>query len=188
MQAAVETSPRGLLLLDIDDVLCLSKPFDGYHALSALWRPDDETELKDIWKKLFEKEAVVALQELMTECRPLVVVTSSWLEIMDREHFVEVFKRTRLEAVAENLHTHWYAPADSGVSRQVAISSWLEAHHRGEPLLILDDQRSGESLVESEWDAAGHQILCEVDQGFHQGLLPKAMWALRTPYVKPTYW
>lgn len=185
---AVETSPRGLLLLDIDDVLCLSKPFGGNHARSALWYPDDEPEPKDIWKRLFDGGAVVALQELMTECRPLVVLTSSWLEIMDRQHFVEVFKRTGLGAVAEALHPHWDAPADLGISRQVAISRWLEAHHQGEPLLILDDLRSGESLIESEWCAAGHQILCEVDRGFHRGLLPAAVRALRTPYVKPAYW
>ncbi|KAA9176464.1 hypothetical protein F3K36_11535 [Delftia sp. BR1] len=183
-----DTPPRGLLLLDIDDVLCLSKPFGGYHARSALWRPDDEPESKDIWKKLFDREAVVALQELMTECRPSVVLTSSWLEIMERQQFVEVFKRTGLAAVAEALHPDWDAPAGLGVSRQTAIARWLEAHHQGEPLLILDDLRSGESLVESEWDAAGHQILCEVDRGFHRGLLPDAIRALRTSYVKPPYW
>ena len=182
----VETSPRGLLLLDIDDVLCLSNPFGGYHARGALWRPDDEP--KDIWKRLFHEEAVGALQELMMECRPHVVLTSSWLALMDRQHFVEVFKRTGLDTVAEALHPHWDAPADLGVSRQAAISRWLEAHHRGEPLLILDDLQSGESLVESEWDAAGHQILCDVDRGFHRGLLSKAMRALRTPYVRPAYW
>lgn len=187
---ASETSPRGLLLLDIDDVLCLSNPFSVYHARGALSQPNDEPkdEPKDIWKKLFHAEAVAALQELMTECRPLVVLTSSWLEIMDRQHFVEVFRRTGLGSVAEALHPYWDAPAGLGVSRQVAIARWLEAHHRGEPLLILDDLRSGESLVESEWDAAGHQILCAVDQGFHHGLLPPAIRALRTPYVRPAYW
>lgn len=185
MQAS-ETSPRGLLLLDIDDVLCLSNPYGVYHARGALSRPDDEP--NDIWKTLFQAESVGALQELMTQCRPHVVLTSSWLEIFDRQHFVEVFERTSLGAVADNLHIHWDAPADLGVSRQVAIARWLEAHHQGEPLLILDDLRSGESLVESEWDAAGHQILCEADRGFHRGLLPDAMRALQTPYVKPPYW
>jgi hypothetical protein len=183
---AEDTLQRGLLLLDIDDVLCLSNPFGVYHARGALSRPNDEP--KDIWKKLFHADAVGALQELMTQCRPNVVLTSSWLEVFDRQQFVEVFKLTSLGAVAEALHPHWDAPADLGVSRQVAIARWLEAHHQGEPLLILDDLRSGESLVESEWDAAGHQILCEVDQGFHQGLLPAAIRALRTPYVKPAYW
>lgn len=183
---ADETSPRGVLLLDIDDVLCLSNPFGVYNARGALSRPDDEP--NDIWKTLFQPEAVGALQELMAQCRPNVVLTSSWLEIMERKQFVEVFKRTGLEAVADNLHIHWDAPADLGVSRQAAISMWLEAHHHGEPLLILDDLRSGESLVESEWDAAGHQILCEVDRGLHRGLLPAAIRALRTPYVKPPYW
>jgi hypothetical protein len=183
---AVETSLRALLLLDIDDVLCLSEPYGGYHARGALSRPSDEP--KDIWKQLFHAEAVRALQELVMECRPQIVLTSSWLAIMDREHFVEVFRRTGLEAVADALHAHWDAPADLGVSRHAAISRWLEAHHRGEPLLILDDMQSGESLVDSEWHAAGHQILCEVDRGFHRGLLPNAIRALRTPYVRPAYW
>ncbi|WP_349742938.1 HAD domain-containing protein [Roseateles cavernae] len=184
---AVDLSPRrGLLLLDIDDVLCLSQPFGGYHARGALWHPAEAP--KDLWEKLFHPPAVVAMQELMSACRPQVVLTSSWLAIMDRQHFVEVFRRTGLGAVAEALHPNWAAPQNRGVSRHDAISKWLEVNHRGEPILILDDQLSGESLVESEWDAAGHQILCEVDVGFHPGLLTKAMLALRKPYVKPAWW
>lgn len=184
---AVGTFPRGLLLLDIDNVLCLSNPCGGYRAPGALLRPNHEPH--DFWEQLFHGEAVRALQELMIECRPQVVLTSSWLEMMERQHFVEVFNRTGLEAVADSLHpNYWDAPAELGVSRHAAISRWLEAHHQGEPLLILDDSRSGESLVESEWHAAGHQILCEVDRGLHRGLLPAAIRALRTPYVRPAYW
>jgi len=180
------TIPRGLLLLDIDDVLCQSQPFGGYHALGALWRPSEEP--KDIWEKLFHPPAVAALQHLMRECAPQVVLTTSWLCIMDRQHLVEVFQRTGLSAVAESLHAQWAAPQDLGVSRHGAISKWLEGNHRGEPLLILDDTLSGESLIDSVWDAGGHQLLCEVDIGFHAGLLPAAIKALRTPYVKPAWW
>jgi hypothetical protein len=180
------STPRGLLLLDIDDVLCLSQPFGGYHARAALWRPSEEP--KDLWETLFHPNAVAALQHLMQECEPQVVVTSSWLSIMDREHFVEVFKRTGLAAVAESLHPQWDAPQNLGMSRHGAIAKWLDANHRGEALLILDDTLSGESLIDSVWDAAGHQVLCEVDRGFHAGLLPAAMKALRTPYVKPEWW
>lgn len=183
---AIESAQRGLLLLDIDDVLCLSNEFAGYHARGALWRPADEP--ADFWKKLFDADAVQALHELMLECSPQVVVTSSWLTLMDRPHFVKVFERTGLEALAASLHEHWAAPAGLGVSRHDAISTWLKANHHGEPLLILDDLQSGESLVESEWDAAGHQILCEVGRGFHAGLLPQAMKALRTPYIQPLWW
>lgn len=183
---AIENFPRGLLLLDIDDVLCLSNPRGGYRARSALLRPKDET--RDFWKQLFDVEAVRALQELMMECQPQVVLTTSWLAFMEREHFVEVFKLTGLDAVAEALHRYWNAPADLGVSRHAAISRWLEAHHRGEPLLILDDTLSGESLIESEWDAAGHQILCDAGRGFNRELLPTAIRALRTPYLKPAFW
>jgi len=179
-------TPRGILLLDIDDVLCLSQPFGGYQARGALWRPSEAP--RDIWEKLFHPPAVAALQQLMQECAPEVVLTTSWLCIMDRQHFVEVFQRTGLGAVAESLHAQWDAPANLGESRHSAILKWLEANHRGEPLLVLDDTLSGESLVESIWDAAGHQVLCEVDRGFHAGLLPAAMKALRTPYVKPAWW
>lgn len=186
MQVVEALQQRGLLLLDIDDVLCMSQPFGGYHARGALWRPADEP--RDIWEKLFHPKAVAATQELMRKCRPRVVLTTSWLAILDRQHFVEVFLRTGLEAVAEALHEYWDAPANLGETRHAAISKWLTAHHRGEPLLILDDLQSGESLVESEWSAAGHQILCEPERGFHAGLLPKAMQALRTPYVKPAWW
>lgn len=181
-----QSPQRGLLFLDIDDVLCLNQPFGGYHARGALLRPADEP--KDIWQKIFHPAAAAALKELMLTCHPQVVLTTSWISIMDRQHFVEVFRLTGLEVVAESLHQFWDAPQNVGTSRHTAILKWLGSHHRGEPLLILDDLTSGEGLVESEWDAAGHQILCEVDRGFHAGLLPKAIRALRAPYVKPKWW
>jgi HAD domain in Swiss Army Knife RNA repair proteins len=180
------SSQQGSLILDLDDTLCLSNPYGGYHARAALLRPAEAP--RDIWVKLFHRAAVDALQELMAVARPKVALSTSWLAIMDRPHFVEVFRRTGLGALAESFHEHWDIQQNLGVSRHDAISAWLEAHHRGEPLLILDDPTSGESLIESVWDAAGHQILCEVDRGFHAGLLPKAIEALRTPYVKPLWW
>lgn len=179
-------SQQGVLILDLDDTLCLSNPYGGYQARSALWRPAEEP--KDIWEKLFSRDAVEALRELMLATRPRVALSTSWLAIMDRQHFVEVFNRTGLGVVAESFHEHWDIPQNLGVSRRDAIARWLEAHHSTEPLLILDDPASGESLIESVWDAAGHQILCEVDRGFHAGLLPKAIQALQTPYVKPLWW
>lgn len=179
-------APRGLLLLDIDDVLCLSQPFAVYHARAALWRAADEP--ANIWETLFNPKSVAALGELMQVCRPQVVITSSWLGVLDRQHFAEVFQRTGLAVVADALHKNWKAAPSPEGSRHEAISRWLEDNHRGEPLLILDDVMSGEGLIDSEWHAAGHQILCEIDRGFHSGLLPTAIQALRTPYLKPEWW
>lgn len=182
MQAVAAPSARGLLMLDIDDVLCLSQPYGGFHVRNAFYSPSRAPH--DLWERLFHPEAVAALQELMRECRPLVVITSSWLSILDREHFIEVFRKTGLGEVADSLHESWDAPQNFGVSRRDAIAAWLVVHHRGEPLLILDDLLSGESLVESAWAEAGHQILCEVGRGFHQGLLAEATRALQTPYQR----
>ena len=174
------------LLLDIDDVLCLSAPYGGRHAQRAVHQP--ERAPADLWQKLFHTEAVQALNELMEECQPRVVITSSWLSILDRPHFIEIFKKTGLEQVAVLLHEHWDAPRDLGVSRHDAIDNWLKQHHCGEPFLILDDFQSGESLVDCMWHEAGNVVLCHVDGGFNRGLLTVAKRALQNPFRKPEWW
>jgi len=171
------------LMLDLDDVLCINAQYGGTHAHLAAYRPSQAS--SDLYHRVFEAGAVAALNQLMVEFRPQVVMTTSWLSLLpDRGHFVDLFNRTGLPLVAQALHDNWDAPTNRGESRLAAIDRWLGLHHAGQPLLILDDEESGSSLVGSSHHRAGRVILCEVNRGFHVGLLDAARIALRTPYRK----
>ena len=177
--AALEQLYRGvrqpgqpLLFLDIDDVLCLSKPYGGYDLFSADQQPPD------IWERLWHPPAVQTLLAIVEEHHPRIVITSSWLRLSDREGFIGVFSRTGLEAVADALHKDWEAPQPSGVSRLSAIESWLNARYEGEPLVVIDDVFSGSGLQGSRLENAGCVVLCRAGEGLHQGHLSAVRRAL----------
>lgn len=177
---------RPLLFCELDDVLCTGRLYGCVHARNALIQP--ESAPSDLWTALFEAEAVEALNILLDEFNPWTVITSSWLSLLDREHFIQVFKRTGLARLADNLHTHWDAPAVRGRSRLEAIDTWLEAHQTCEAILILDDVSSGESLIGSFHEESGRALLCEPGQVFHVGMLDAARHALRRPYLQNEPW
>ena len=177
--AALEQLYRGvrqtgqpLIFLDIDDVLCLSKPYGGYDVFDAEQPPD-------LWEKLWHPPAVQTLLAIVQEHQPRIVITSSWVRLLDREGFIGVFRRTRLGAVADALHKNWEAPQPSGATRLSAIESWLKARYEGEPLVVIDDAFSGSGLQGSQLERAGCLLLCQTGVGFHDGHLPAVRRALR---------
>ena len=109
--------------------------------------------------------------------------------MLAREDFIEIFCRTGLQKVAAALHAHWDAPSNRGTSRAEAIDAWLARYHEeGQPVLILDDVSSGESLVGSFHESCGRAVLCEVDRGLNVGYLSLARQVLRRPYVHSQPW
>lgn len=160
-------------MLDFDDVICLSRPYGG----SELWLPEAERPA-DLYERLWHAPASRALLEVMTEFRPQVVVTTSWLRFMQRPAFEALFHATGLGVVADSLHEHWEAPAMRGWTRHTAIESWLTRHYQGEPLVVLDDEFSGTGLKSSRLDRAGCVVLCDGDVGLHAGHLPAIRRAL----------
>jgi hypothetical protein len=167
-EGAVQTRP--LLFLDFDDVICVNALYGGYDVLA----PNPPV---DLYEKLWHPPAVQTLLAIIDEHKPAVVVTTSWLKLMDREGFEALFRRTGLLAVADSLHTAWETPAGPG-SRLEAIERWLAVHHAGEPLVVLDDARSGTGLPGSWLDRAGCVVLCEENVGLHIGHLPAVRAAL----------
>lgn len=155
-------SSRPLVFLDLDDVLCLNSPYGGYDVVVAP-RPED------LWVKLFAQRAVNILLAAIEEYRPRVVLTTSWLRLLDRQGFQGVFQATGLGQLAECFHEHWDAPQNSGETRLEAIERWLLRHHRGEPFVVLDDTLSGTGLAGSRIDLIGRLVLCEVNVGLHAG-------------------
>lgn len=149
---------RPLLLLDLDDVICINAPYGGYDVLA----PDQPA---DLFERLFHAPAVAVLLEVLAEHQAQVVLTTSWLRLFDRERLVDVFSRTGLGALAAALHEQWSAETLRGEERLQAVDRWLSQHHRGEPYVLLDDSLSGTSLIGSEHDKQGRLVLCEVEVG-----------------------
>ena len=163
---ALASHPRPpLLFLDIDDVLCVNDPYGGLDVIS----PNPPS---DLHERLFHRPAVETLLAIVREHRPAVVMTTSWIRVLDRDAFETLFLRTGLDCVARAFHpAAWHAPAAPGETRLQAIEAWLARHHRGEPLVVLDDSVSGTGLAGSRLDDAARVVLCELRVGLHGGHL-----------------
>ncbi|RYH21339.1 MAG: hypothetical protein EON54_25665 [Alcaligenaceae bacterium] len=177
---------RPTLFLDLDDVLALSQRYRDLAVQHAMASP--EIAPKDLYEKVFSPQAVHALNELIREFDPRVVLTTSWLSLLCRESFILLFERTGVSITLESLHPHWAVAQSEGISRHEAIDRWLECHHDGEPMVVLDDFASGEGLVDGLWHQAGRVVLCDVGVGFNSTLLLEAREALRMPFNRMQPW
>jgi hypothetical protein len=162
---------RPLLFLDFDDVICTNDPYGGYDV----FLPDHPV---DLWERLWNPKAVATLRVILDKYDPQVVLTTSWLRLLDREGFENIFQRTGLEKLTRALHPDWEAPQEKDRTRFQAIEKWLNARYEGQPLVVLDDPYSGTGLKGSRLDKAGCVILCELKVGLHDGLLPRIDRAL----------
>lgn len=177
---------RPTLFLDLDDVLALNQRYRDLDVQHAMASP--ESAPKDLYVKVFSPQAVHALNQLIREFDPRVVLTTSWLSLLCRESFIILFERTGVSITSESLHPHWAVAHDEGISRHEAIDRWLECHHDGEPMVVLDDFVSGEGLVDGLWHQAGRVVLCDVGLGFNSTLLLEAREALRMPFNRMQPW
>lgn len=158
---------RPIIMLDFDEVIVLNRPgdFGGFDVISRNPPPG-------LWERLFHQPAVQTLVQAITEHHAQVVITTSWLRFMTRDAFEDLFKKTALEVLSENLHGAWEALPERSDTRAQAIDRWLAANHRGEPYVILDDDRSGTGLRNSVHDRRKRVIFCEMDVGLEPGHLP----------------
>lgn len=164
---------QGLLFLDFDDVLTLSRPYGGYDVFQAV-----EDQPADLYEKLWHPPAARTLHAIIDEFSPRVVVTTSWLRLMDRSGFETLFRRTGMSRVADALHAAWDAPSRPNMTRHDAIQRWLYTHYLGEPLVVLDDDLSGTGLRGSKLDLAGCVVLCQTGVGLLEEHLPLVRKAL----------
>lgn len=162
---------KPLVFLDLDDVICLNDPYGGYDVLVQP-RP------VDLWEKLFAQEATEVLLKVIREHRPRIVLTTSWVRLLQRSRLEKLFLVCGLGAVVECLHEECEAPQKSGESRLRAIERWLEQHHRGERYVVLDDHLSGTELEGSHIDRAGRLVLCDVGVGLKPSHLDRINRAL----------
>jgi len=167
---------RPLVFLDFDDVICLGDPYSGYDV----FQPVSERPI-DLWKKLWSNESTTVLLSLAREFRPHLILTTSWIRLMERDGFVELFAATGLHELTPLLHPHWQTIQRPGTSRWSAIERWLAAHYEGQPVLILDDWISGTGLADSPMYRIDRVVLCQANVGLTHDHLPAIHKALSQP-------
>lgn len=169
---------RPVIFLDMDDVLAINREHTSIQVISAFKSKD--LAYPELWTELIAPEARSNLAVLHDEFRPKYVISSSWSNYMSREQFAEVFRRTELIFVAENMHKQWTTLKGAGPSRLTEIENWIAKYRqRGQAVLVLDDHESGWNLRGSPLDKQGLVVLCEAWTGFTAEKLLEAQRLLR---------
>ncbi len=185
---------KSVLFLDIDDVLCLNKPYGGFAAIAAV--TDRHANPAAVYRDLFAPAAVRALKRLHDEMTHGLryVISSTWRESFTRCELVTVFRRAGLDFVADNLAEgdRWRTPPKFRRSRRIdEIAQWLDEHHEGAPFAIVDDTHSGASLLPvllvihpATHPFANRVLLCREAQGLTEAHVPTLVEALqRKPFL-----
>ena len=177
-----------LVLLDVDDVLCMSSPYGGFDVIDVV--AGRHTNPEAVYRSVFVARARDALKLVHDafggELR--YVISSTWREVFDRSQLSEVFLRSSLGFVADQLHddARWRTPVKLRRAKRVdEIAQWLAQHHDGEPFVIIDDTFSGPSLVPALTDSThpffGRVVLCEENVGLTQEHVEVIVQTLRRP-------
>ena len=162
-----------VLFLDFDDVLCLNNPYGGYDVAVPPWPGD-------LLMRLWHRPAMEVLQHVVDACTPLVVVTSSWLQIMTLPSVEGLLRQSGAGFLADALHPCGEALGVRGGTRLQAIDNWLRTNDLGQPYAILDDHLSGTGLLGSRHDTLGRLVLCDVDVGLRQEHVQRLTSALKS--------
>ena len=194
-----------ILLLDLDDVICMNSPYGGFDAIEAV--KGRHVNAARVYQALFDPSAISALKQVHDEMDASLryVISSTWRESFSRAQLEVVFQRTGLGFVADCLREgeKWRTPPKFGRSRRIdEIAQWLDRHHQGQPFAIVDDTDSGASLMPalvpapmqpSNVPAVGHSseaaphpfagrvVLCEENVGLNGDHVPFILAALRRP-------
>lgn len=156
---------RPIVFLDMDDVLCLNERYTSMQMVQRF--QNNDLDCPAMWLNLLNADATANLRSLNQEFAPLYVVSSSWVIHLNPSQMCELFRRTGLYIVLENLHEYWQTPRALSSSRRDEVDWWLLEHREpGQPFVVLDDTSSGWSLAHSPLDHDGHVVLCKVKQGF----------------------
>lgn len=162
-----------VLFLDLDDVLCLNKPYGGYDVLEHLQEVRaghrTETDLQPVWNQLFDDGAKAHLVKIHGEFAPHYVMSTSWSRFCDRPLLETILCSTGLSFVADNLHQDWETQKAPGQTRAEQVRSWLDRHPEFDRRwVVVDDDASGSGLS-SGWFATDGPfvVLCEEGIGLN---------------------
>ncbi|MEG1971361.1 MAG: HAD domain-containing protein [Burkholderiaceae bacterium] len=191
LQRCIAKMPsRPIVFLDIDDVLCLNSHYNGQSAASAAkahLAGEHHEVVGDLWATVFDAEAVSAMLILNDIAKPHYVISSTWAQY-GRPLLSEIFRRTGLGVVADNLHADWLTPRRVDSNRVSEIRWWLDGHAEVREsgfYLVLDDEISGPSLqCGTEARESGiehHTFLCKANEGLTLDALYRASGILSLP-------
>jgi hypothetical protein len=173
-----------VVFLDIDDVLCLNDPYGGQDALDAV--EGKHVEPDRVLREIFAVQTKAVLETLHDEMEGNLryVISSSWRRAFSRGQIERVFSTAGLGFVVSSLHEQWETPRKLWPTERIEeIQLWLQAHHRGEPFVVLDDEYSGESLAgvgdDLDHPLAERVVLCQIGVGLTADHLPIILGALR---------
>ena len=165
---------RPIIFLDMDDLLVISREYTSFQVL-AIFKLGDLDSWPELWTCLIFAEARANLLALHQEFWPEYVISSSWANYLSLEQMQELLRRTNLEFVADNLHEAWTTPKSDGASRKDEIEGWLrEYRESSQPVLVIDDDNSGWSLLDSSFGQQYLVVLCKPWIGFVADKLAEA--------------
>lgn len=177
-----------VLFLDIDEVLCLNRPYGGFDVIEAVHQRHDAPE--KVFAEVFDKAACAALETVhqAMEGRLRYVVSSTWRESLDRAQMAQVFFKGGLGFVASSLHDAWCTPHQSHRGLRVdEVAAWLDGFYLGEPFAIVDDLNSGASLepaLANQRHPFHHRVvLCEPGMGLQHRHVQPLLRALSQPVI-----
>lgn len=167
---AHESVKRAVLFLDIDDVVCLNRPYGAYDVALAL-SPNSRgkpTIPPGLWSALFDAAACAYLRRIDEEFAPTYVISSSWARILDDNLLRDCLVRGGLAFVVDNLHRDMVTPTIRGrTNRWDDINRWLQGHPEfASKWVVLDDELSGRELgLEQPTDNLPFLVKCRENVG-----------------------
>jgi hypothetical protein len=179
---------RPLIFLDIDDVLCINEEFNSVQVMFCFKNPN--LDWPELWENVIDNSAAERLKLLHDEFNPRYIVSSSWTSYLSRAQMSEVFSRTNLDFVKNNLHRNWRTvqprrdlieenAKELVTNRRQQIEGWLNSFNVNcKPFVVLDDTFSGDSLIDSQLSRGGFVVFCQIKIGFTAQRLEEARQSL----------
>ena len=180
--------PLPTIVLDIDDVICMSFPYGGYDVIENF--AGTRTDMADVLSQVFDRRALNILRRIHEAMhgRVAYTISSTWRTVLTRDQMVQVFLGADAGFVAEGLleGDAWCTPVieeDNVRAREIAL--WLQTHGNGQPFVILDDTYSGNSLVPALSDPTHpwqwRTVICQENVGLVLEHFGEAVTALKRP-------
>lgn len=112
---------RPIIFLDIDDVMCLRERYGSYELKMVLRKG---YELPDFYEQLFSRRAVEALNTVLAEFQPLVVISSVWATYFSHDEFLDTFEKVGFGQIP----CPWQTPTESHLIRsQMKFFGYLQS-------------------------------------------------------------
>lgn len=163
------STPRPILFLALDDVLCHGIRYGLAEALEIMRQHKRVTDRglsrrsPYSWDTPFEVSSFCRLENLHKEFSPRYVLSSNWTRFLDRDAMYRLPWNGGVHYVADNLHLDWETIKLRQGTRAQEISSWLQVHQTySQSWAVLNSTASGTGLN----DDCPYTVLCQPVVGF----------------------